>query len=476
MACPNPFDILRLRSEYLGPTLYNRAQYKDPILTLIPREEYGMGVGLAKSTFTIQRSEPATDEETWSPISLVAAGGQLTTNACAATWNDTYVGYKEVVHGPEAFQLRGPLVCQDDLVLHWQSQDFWEKYFRKLEDRNVKSLVNRLDNIYMNFTPAALTGSTMTWSAPLHFKSPLGISTVVAPQTVDLTALDATSTSTGDLTQDHLDATAITLVQEGATEPNSDGWFQLGPEGPIWPVLIGMEASHRLALNNSEFRLDIRSGFDTFADANPLLKRMGAALVIKNFRHVVTPFPPRWDWRTTGTDGQAIGPSHLYTEPDTGLVYGYAEDATQAAHPWAQQVHNGGCWVRRPVWRQSNSSTYATKGYASIINPNWQAAAYEGARVLSPWVYHEETFRPINAVGNAKWTPKNYMGEWQFVTGNDALINTTADSCAGVTDPLHKMGRHFAEYKHAAKPIFPEYGRLLIFKRCIPSLEVVTCS
>lgn len=475
MACPNPFAVLRLRSEYLGPTLYTRASFRAPWLNLIPREEYGMGVGLAKSTFTVQRSEPTSDEENWAPLALAAGGGQLTTNTCQQTWNDTYVGYKELVHGPVQFALRGPLICQDDLVLHWQSADFWEKYFQALEKRNIKSLINRLGNIHMNFTPASLCGTSMDWTDPLHFYSPVGFTTVIPPQTVDITDLDPGSVSTGELTQDHLDETAVTLIQEGALDPNSNGWSQMGPSGPIFPLMIGMEASRRILLNNSEFRLDVRSGFDTFANANPLLERIGASLVIKNFRHMVDPFPPRWDWRTTGTDGSAIGPSHLYTEPNSGLIYGYAEDATQAAHPWAQQVHNGGCWVRRPVWEMSTDAGEVTKGKSAIVYQGWKGAKYEGAIVPSPWVFHEETFRPITAVGNAKWSPKNYMGEWQFVTGNDALINT-ADSCSGVTDPLHKLGRHFAEYKHAAKPIFPQYGRLIIFKRCLPSLQVVTCS
>ena len=67
------------------------------------------------------------------------------------------------------------------------------------------------------------------------------------------------------------------------------------------------------------------------------------------------------------------------------------------------------------------------------------------------------------------------MGEWVFITGNDALIGFS-DCTAGTKDPTHKLGRHVAEYRHGAKPIFPDYGRTIIFTRCVQDFDCVYCS
>jgi hypothetical protein len=77
----------------------------------------------------------------------------------------------------------------------------------------------------------------------------------------------------------------------------------------------------------------------------------------------------------------------------------------------------------------------------------------------------------VNASGaGTKWDAKNYMGDWDFITGGNQIHT---EHCA---DPRNKLGRHFAEYAHAPEPISPEFGRLIIYKRC-PSedYECVAC-
>lgn len=145
-----------------------------------------------------------------------------------------------------------------------------------------------------------------------------------------------------------------------------------------------------------------------------LFQRVGANRVIKNFRHIINLFPPR---------------------------YSYA----------------GGAYTRIPTWVMNAG----TGGTVAEINPSWQAADYEGAWVLTPWVFHSEIVKPVNAMAGLTWAPKNYMGEWQFITGGQNISETYC------FDPLEKLGAHFAEYKHAPKPIFPTFGRFIVFKRCL---------
>lgn len=444
-ACATPFDVLRAKTEDLGPTLYVRASWKDPWLNLVPRASYPMGAGYVRSSFTVGRSEPSTDEETWNAIAAIDANSNPQ-GACNITYNQTYVGLKEDQYKPENFGLMGPLVCQDDLTMYWQSQEFWEKYFQALEKRNRKSIINRLGNVFMQYVPKASANSNFAFVAGDYATQP-------APSSPVLTSLAGGNIPTSELTQEMLDATAVELSEEGADEPNSNGWITQGPDGPVFPLYIGQTMSHRLLLNNAELRSDFNQSFQGWGEANPVIKRLGASRIIKNFRHIINRFPPRWTLQqvdTTGAQGQGIG-----------YVYG----------------PNDGVLKRVPVWQMSTSATYATKGQVAIVNPSWRdpsKATFEGCVVFNPWVMTEEVLMPVNSAPGMKLKPQNYFGEWKFVTGNDALLGIS--SCTGVQDPLHKQGRHFAEYRHALKPIFPIYGRFILFARCTSAFDTITCS
>lgn len=428
MPCTNPFDILRMKVEDLSNMLYVRASYKDPWLNFIPRTEWPVGAGLVRSSFTIGRSEPSSDEETWAPVATTSGGTFV--GSCNVNYTQAYVGYKEITYKPEQFGLVGPLVCQDDFTLHWDSADFWEKYFQALEKRNQKSIINRQANVYMNYSTKVVA---TTGGSYLEFAG--NVATQPPGSAVDMTVV-TTNPSCG-LSQDLLDTQALTLSELGADVPNSNGWIQNQDAGPVFPLLIGEQASNQILLNNAELRSDYRSAYQGDGALAEVIKRIGASRIIKNFRHMITRFPPRWSI----TDG-------------TGAL------------------------VRVPTWRMSTSATDASKGQVAIINPDWQnanIAAVEGVVVMNPWVMTEEPLMPVNSAPGMKLRAQNYMGEWNFVTGNDALLGFP-EGCAGVQDPTHKLGRHFAEYRHANKPIFPEYGRLVLFLRCPASIDCVTCS
>lgn len=442
MACATPFDVLRAKVEDLGPTLYVRASWKDPWLGLVPRDVYPKGAGYVRSVFQISRSEPSADEEAWPAIQSIANAPN--TGACAVTYNQTYVGMHEDTYAPENFGLMGPLVCQDDLVMYWQSTEFWEKYFQALEKRNRKSIINRLGNVYMQYIPkmSANSAGADNYIAGNYATQP-------APTAVDMTGLNGANIPTSELTQEMLDGTAILLMEEGADEPNSNGWITQGADGPQFPLLIGSWMSHRLLLNNSELRSDWNQSFQGWGEANPVIKRLGASRIIKNFRHVITRFPARWTSCTMAAGRVNAGTAN-------------------AANPL----------LRVPTFL-STAAGGGEKGYIANVNPDWRNPAlanYEMATVMNPWVMTEEVLQPQNTAPGMKWHPQNYFGEWQFVTGNDALWNTTDNCTTPRQDPMHKLGRHFAEYRHALKPIYPLYGRGILFARCANSYDTVQCS
>lgn len=222
------------------------------------------------------------------------------------------------------------------------------------------------------------------------------------------------------LDQEMLDKVAAELNESGASDPNSGGWIDIGDEGPIYPLYIGQIMSKRLILDNAEIRQDYR-----WASPLEVIKRVGATRVLGNFRHIINLFPPR---------------------------YNYSAGAYHRVNTWVMSA--------------------ATKGKKAEINPEWLAASHEAALVLNPWVMTEEIVMPVNSAAGLNWTPKNYFGEWRFVTGGKDI--TPTGDCF---DPLHKLGRHFAEYKHAIKPIFPTYGRWIVYARCpVENFPCATCS
>lgn len=402
LACPNPFDALRAPTEYLGNEILLRAYWRDVYLTLVPRETYPMHVGKTQSIFTIERNYPAADEETWLPISVLEAGDAGT--ACDNTWNDTYVGETEKTFTPEQFALQGPILCKDELIFLLRPDEFWEKYMVGLTNRSTFSVSNRLLTLYSQLAPKSVARTDY---------QRYDQSTLVLP------------VSTCALTQEMLDQTAIELMQDGATEPNSNGWITFGKLGPLFTLYIGMEASQRLLKTNAEFRNDIRYAFDGDGNMAPLMLRLASAMELKNFKHLICLFPPRY-------------------------------------------TYGGGTYTRVNTWTVSNAS----KGQKAVLSTSYKNAPYEAAAVLSPWVMTEQLVPPQNAVAGMTFNPETYFGEWEWVTGGR---NISVDpSCF---DPTGKYGRHFAQYKHAVYSKFPEYGRWIFFKRCLPgSFECASCT
>ena len=405
-----------MATESLHEELYRRASFRGVWLNLIPKSEYTPETGLTQTTFTVGRSEPTTDQEVWSRItgSTVTGGDAVgSSGACSVAWNDTNWGYKEQTYSPEQFGLRGPIICQDDLIFNFRASRFLEAYLAALAKRSQRSLENRLQNIYMH-----LVGKhSATASYPFYAG---GVFTNgVAPA---IPSWAGVTPPTSELTQEMLDTTSIELNELGASDPNTDGWITLGDDGPIYPLLIGQEASQDIQLNNAELRQDFR-----WAEPMNLIKRLGASRVIKGFRHIINLFPPRYNYLA-------------------------------------------GNWIRIPTWIMPTVAPHASKGAVAVINPQWQSAAYEVAIVLTPWVFHCENVRPVNSAAGLSWDPKNYMGEWQFITGGNEIDDSAC------YDPTKKLGRHFAEYKHAARPIFPEFGQAIMFRRCpTTNYGTVTC-
>lgn len=403
MACSNVFDAFAIATENLSEEVYRNASARSVWINAIPRGTFETGAGTVKTTFTIENSEPTTDQETWTAITntdVIGGSDGGAGGSCASSFEDVEVGYTSRTYNPEEFALRGPIICKDDLIFDHNVEVFLRAYIEEMTKRAQRSWENRYETLYTKFAS----------------KVAVGTGNNIVDTESDITALTTLGDSTSTLTQQYLDQIAVELIERGATNPDSNGFITFGEDGPVFPLLVGIEASQQLALNNSELRADFRNADSGAGAAAELMSRIGATRSIKNFRHVPNLRPPRYTY-----------------DSGTGA---YTRVATYLMSP-------------------------ATKGKKAVVNPAYTTAPYEAAIVLNPNVFTSEIVPPVNAAGGVSWSPTTYMGEWQWVTGGDKI----QDAGASCSDPLSKLGRHFAEFKHAARPEFPTYGMTLIFKR-----------
>lgn len=389
------FDAMKVATESLSNQVHRQATTQSLWLSAIPRGAYNRNSGLTQTTFTVENSQPTSDTETWSAITLSTNSTDVY-GACANDYNQVEVGFTESTYSPEKFQLMGPIICATDLLFDHNPQAFLTAYVQELVKRSKKSWENKLMTEYMKqCEKVELTGS--------------GATAAIVVDSTRGTALESLtlSGSAVDLEQGHLDALAVRLIENGATEGDSSGFITLEDGGPVFPLIIGMEASNAIASNDDNLRADLRYG-----EPNQLLKAMGASRVINNFRHVQTVNPMR------------------FTE-------------------------TGGAYTRIHQYVEAS----ATKGKKYTINPAWRTATHEAAIVLNPNVITAEIVAPQGY--GLDFDPQNYGGDWQWVTGGDRINAFTSTG----NDPTNELARHFATYMSAFRPVRPQDGAVILFTR-----------
>lgn len=385
---------------------FNRDVYSKPspptVLTNVaPKGVFAKNIGLTRTGFRFANIEPTSNTPTWSPMTTAyqgTAGG-----SCGVDYTTYEGGWDSFTWGPVTLGSKFEILCQTDQYFNYEPEVWLNQYMIRLKKLSMRLLDNYLIDQYMRVVPVAVAVTN-------GFE--------VQDASASLTLPRATS----ELTQDMLDLIALQLIENGATDPDSNGYIMLVQNKLIYSLLIGIEMSNEIMKNNSEFREDIRFAFQGKGDQNPLFRLIGANSTIKNFNHMQWQTPVRFSYNGT-----------TYSQVDT--------------------------WVNVP----------ATKGVKSVLNPEWKAADFEGALVLSPYVFTQEFIQPASSVGPVTWPNGDYgMAEWKFVTGIDA-------GC--VDDPLHKRGRHFMEWNLALAPgALPESGFLIIYKRCHNRPVGVSCS
>ena len=410
MACANIFQALKVVSESLGKDVHRKALNRSVWMNAVPKGVYPLGKGLTQTTFTIENSMPTNDELAWQNLNAGNTSNsssnayleQATGGFCDPQWNDVEWGYSEQTYSPERVAVRGPQICQSNLKYQYNVDVFMRAYLEEITKHSKRILENKIQNEYMK-KARKVTISGGSGSEALND---------VDTDTDEISA--ATLADTVALLPGHLDQLAIKLIESGATEGDSNGWIELGANGPVFPLIIGMEASNLLLKADDNVRTDYRES----SKSNELLARIGADRVTGNFRHIVVTNPARFK-RNAGDTGYDRVSEHAAGSP--------------------------------------------TKGTSTVLNPSYTAKSgsgagiYEAAIALVPSVM-KQLVVPSQTPGGLAFSPENYSGDWQFITGD----YKNADGCA---DPLEVYGRHYGQYEMAFEPVFGDHGATLLFKR-----------
>ena len=417
MACVDVFQALKMSTESLSKDIHRKATHKSVWMNALPKGTYPLGTGLKQTTFTVENSLPTNDQLAWEKIGATGVSGDIDMDTgdglCARTWNDVEWGFSEQEFSPERISIRGPQVCQSNLKYRHNVDSFLRAYLEEITKHSKRILENKVANEYMKKArQVTLAGSGN--SAALA-------DTAVTGKDIDNADVANALDDTTGMEQHHLDQLAVLLIESGATEGDSNGWVELGPNGPIFPLVIGMEASNDILknANNSEARADYREA----SQANELLKAIGANRVGGNFRHIVVTNPPRFKREGTG-----------YERIDENVALSGSE------------ITKGSGTKINPL--------YTSKSQASGNN-----GIYEGAVVLNPSVMRQLVV-PSATPGSLGFSPENYSGAWEFITG--AYKWGGADTCE---DPSEVFGRHIGMYEMAFEPIFGDHGATVVFKR-----------
>ncbi len=397
MACPTPFEALRIATESLPDTVYRKASQTNFWTGYIQSEEFPMNTGVNQTVFVIGNSEPYSNSEAWSDVSQA---NNIITTMCSQPYVDVDVGYNESTYAPRRIGLAGPVVCRETLGFAHDPGLFLRQYQNELVKRSKRTWEFELRNQAIKLYAKAVAGT--------GFNITTGSTTF------------ANTASNSQLTLDMLDETAQYLIEAGATDADME-WVEVGPDGPIFPLVIGNLAAQRLYTNNGARREDARFADMGKGPAAELMKRLMATRMVRNFRVVPTVLPPRFNF-------------------------------SNGAY---QQVN-------------TYQSVASSEGTVAQISDDYKNALYEAAFVPHPMAFTKSVVRPDDA--GLAWSPLNYMGEWVWETGGN-LISTTY-----CFDPMKNYGRHFANFMYAPKPIYPEFGVAIIYQVCPTEFAYAPCS
>jgi len=404
MACPDYFTGLRINTEHLGNEIHMIPSPATPYYNFVQRGVFPKNSGVNMTTFIAGRVEPTSKSAGWSDVTL--ANNIITGGACADTYTDVPVGFKEKNFAPRKLSLKGPSICKDTLTYSHNPMAFIQGHY-----------VPSLSNYVKRKIDLEFRDQTIKFSNKMSIASG-AFSNVFTGTT------NPTIKPTSQLNWDWLDGVAARLISSGATN-GDEQVIEYGPDGPVFPIFIGLEMLNRLATNMPAIRGDFQYAFEGKGAMAETLRAIGASRQIKNFRFAPVTHPPRFSW-------------------------------------------NNSILVEVEAFDNNGDVTYGTGSAETSAYIN---AEYEAAIIPHTMQWKADIVTPDNA--GLDFDVTSWNGDWNFITGANNMVLNGGAACF---DPLHKWGAHFAEYVYAPEPIHTQFGWVLFFKRCQNDQAVTVCT
>jgi hypothetical protein len=390
MACEAITNYLANETSRLGPWFYRRKIFgQSPELQLVKREEYPRELGYDFRVLTYERAAP-TSTLAWSEANAFSNGEDC--GACNNDINSVDVGYTTRTTKLYKYEVKSRMFCVEDFKAAWEVR------------QQLESIRNGLGQWVKLAWEQRVRQDNFTFCR----------TKVVADGTIDgnFTTTMATTypaaCATDVLQQALLDHYYARLYRDGA----ADGAVGMDGGAPILPLIVGPETSMALKMQDSNIRDDFRWG-----DGRELLKGLFVSRVQRNFAHIVTPFPRRFN---------CVGGT--YTE----------------VTPFA-----------------SEAKTVLTGAELAAAYLN---APYEEAIIFNREIYSHMVPRPISNPGAGQsFDPVSYTGEWVWRN----LMDVDGTNIFG------SQGRWYGRLHVAPRPVRPELGVAIVFRRCNPEMAAV---
>ena len=223
-------------------------------------------------------------------------------------------------------------------------------------------------------------------------------------------AFASTALPQSQLTQGILKRLYMKLIRDGA------GTQAMGRENgaPVFMLICGAETSENLIRLNADIRQDFR-----YAKPNELLTPLGIERSYGGFYHSIDAYPPRFN------------------------VFDTTNDKLIRVFPFRKET--------------------TTRGSAYNINPAYETASYE-----ITYIFHQDVMRsvvpsPISVGNKMGFNAQNYRGEFKWVNILDRAFN-----------PDGNVGYFRGVVASGARPVFPQYGYVILHTRPSISLDYVT--
>lgn len=370
-----------------------------PYLSQVPKKAWPDRMGHTITNVVWDRSFPAT-ENAWADI--VTADGN--NNVCLPTAD--LVEFTQTTYNTNLAtkHVKSPQFCIDDLKVKWKAVEQMGNITRILGD-----VVKKYESERARINYQARCDQKVVADASLTTTDQSSLITSAADGGIVGDAKFADVDAASIATHGILDYFHSYLDREGAGEHAAaqDGG------GYIYKLITSAEHSQWLRKQDNAVRTDFRES----SMSDILLKGLGITHTYNGYAHIIDPVPRRWKRN-------------------------------------AALVENNG-WEEVPAYVDDGNGSW-------IQNPEYRTAPYEDLVIYISSVMDCMVPVPESSIGDAKFKPQNYRGDFRF-------LNILHED----DNPLGNLGRFYGRLTNGFKTRHPEYGITIRHQRAPLELDLV---